>query len=657
MRAFLLSTLFFAFSIFAFSQEDICGTVIPEGAPDPNRSINLRESKSRISSSFLDDNTVISIPVVFHVCHIGEEIGQGSNVSNEDILGALATANAIFRKEESSGNLNDPLAVDTKIQFELASIDPNGNPTGGILRHNLSTWPLYQNSGIYFDSDNPGAVGIQDAHHYSTHPTLNHGYINIWVVKAIGGGGSGIAGFAYIEPTTFLGHRDGVVIRDTRASAEYGTLAHELGHYLNLLHVFQSSGDCIEDNCAQQGDGVCDTPVQRVNPSCLNVPSCFTDDNRNIMGYGFNCRRRLTAGQTERMKLRSIAYFRPWILEASGISFGYDYDLAVRTADYQIGMQSCLNNFKGHFAIQNVGSNTITSFYITLRNNSGEILDFVLANQVLDPWETYLYQFNRPNNGETSFSLSVVPFSNGEDDLNLTNNETAAEVQNLPGSKRLTITENLGFIPNIWREIVRPAYEVDLGYNNSDDGRRIIDTWNTVGMEYSNLNITRSTCVPVDSCYSVNIYFDGDKEEFIPAWDGLNYAGDDCVRIEFDDEIVFEPPCSSLLNESLVRVCEFGNSPTCSKGYYALRYTACNGQYSPADCADIDEDDICDVVDPCIGNYDACGICNGPGAIYECGCSDIQAGNCGCCGLVEDAIGECGGTCQSDANGDGICDD
>ena len=43
--------------------------------------------------------------------------------------------------------------------------------------------------------------------------------------------------------------------------------------------------------------------------------------------------------------------------------------------------------------------------------------------------------------------------------------------------------------------------------------------------------------------------------------------------------------------------------------------------------ADEDADGICDDVDDCIGELDECGICNGPGAIYECGCSDIPEGD------------------------------
>ena len=54
---------------------------------------------------------------------------------------------------------------------------------------------------------------------------------------------------------------------------------------------------------------------------------------------------------------------------------------------------------------------------------------------------------------------------------------------------------------------------------------------------------------------------------------------------------------------------------------------------------------------------DACGICNGPGAIYDCGCSDIPEGDCDCDGNQLDALGVCGGDCDADADADGICDD
>ena len=75
------------------------------------------------------------------------------------------------------------------------------------------------------------------------------------------------------------------------------------------------------------------------------------------------------------------------------------------------------------------------------------------------------------------------------------------------------------------------------------------------------------------------------------------------------------------------------------------------------DCAaDLDGDDICDDVDFCIGEFDECGVCNGPGAIYDCGCSGIPAGDCNCDGNQLDALGVCGGSCESDLDGDGVCD-
>ena len=90
----------------------------------------------------------------------------------------------------------------------------------------------------------------------------------------------------------------------------------------------------------------------------------------------------------------------------------------------------------------------------------------------------------------------------------------------------------------------------------------------------------------------------------------------------------------------------------------------CNGNELDAlgDCggpcaADADMDGICDDVDDCIGGLDACGVCNGPGAIYECGCDDIPEGNCDCDGNEEDAVGVCGGDCDADLDSDGVCDD
>ena len=118
---------------------------------------------------------------------------------------------------------------------------------------------------------------------------------------------------------------------------------------------------------------------------------------------------------------------------------------------------------------------------------------------------------------------------------------------------------------------------------------------------------------------------------------------------------------------------------------------------SCGECPDADQDGICDYADTCIGEEDACGVCNGDGlsclgctdseacnfdasstindgsctyisaeacdcdgnVLDECGVcggAGIAEGACDCEGNVEDALSVCGGDCPLDANNDGVCD-
>lgn len=67
------------------------------------------------------NNTVYTIPVVFHIIHLqGEAIGQGSNISEAQVLQALNDLNADFRDDLMTG-------TDAEIEFCLAQRDPQGN--------------------------------------------------------------------------------------------------------------------------------------------------------------------------------------------------------------------------------------------------------------------------------------------------------------------------------------------------------------------------------------------------------------------------------------------------------------------------------------------------------------------------------------------------
>ena len=80
----------------------------------------------------------------------------------------------------------------------------------------------------------------------------------------------------------------------------------------------------------------------------------------------------------------------------------------------------------------------------------------------------------------------------------------------------------------------------------------------------------------------------------------------------------------------------------------------CDGDGSSCECADLDQDEICDEVDDCVGEIDDCGICNGPGEVYDCGCFDLPQDACDCEGNIEDCAGNCNGEAVVDDCG--ICD-
>ena len=116
------------------------------------------------------------------------------------------------------------------------------------------------------------------------------------------------------------------------------------------------------------------------------------------------------------------------------------------------------------------------------------------------------------------------------------------------------------------------------------------------------------------------------------------------IPIFFNDATMIEfemPPGSGSVQVELITP----SGPT----LVFLEYGSC--------CDDVDSDGICDDIDDCVGDFDACGVCNGPGAIYECGCTDVPAEDCDCNGNQLDALGVCGGPCSGDVDGDGICDD
>jgi hypothetical protein len=119
------------------------------------------------------------------------------------------------------------------------------------------------------------------------------------------------------------------------------TFAHELGHYLDLLHTHETSIDeeCADGrNCDEAGDLLCDTPADPrlnregvVDDDCNYVgtldPPCLFDDDyapdpTNVMSYApKSCRTNLTAGQEGRA-LAALTNLRPELLTYGDCQFG-----------------------------------------------------------------------------------------------------------------------------------------------------------------------------------------------------------------------------------------------------------------------------------------------------------------------------------------------
>ncbi len=260
------------------------------------------QSETRIS----DDTTVYYIPVVFHVVYSN----LTENVSDAQLLSQLDVLNEDYRRlnvdrSETPDDFED-VAADTYIQFVIASVDPDGNPTNGItrtetniLQWNLFASPLDSNYAENIKFTSKGGHDVWD----------RNCYLNIWV----GDLGSSILGYAQPPGGPIL--KDGVVIgykwigRGGTSIYPYNkgrTTTHEVGHWLGLKHIW---GDDFS-GCGGS-DLIADTPNQSSeNYGCPSFPktdACSPSAPgvmfMNYMDYTDDaCMNMFTQGQANKMR-------------------------------------------------------------------------------------------------------------------------------------------------------------------------------------------------------------------------------------------------------------------------------------------------------------------------------------------------------------------
>lgn len=204
-------------------------------------------------------------PVVVHIIHSGN--GASDSLPLSQVLLQMEQLFNDFRKRPYTKGYSS--GVDTRIEFSLATKDPNGNAHSGVTYTHFTVAGLSE-SKVCLTSDGSAPPTS------STSPfTLKNNvgwprnkYLNIWVVGKICQncsncpGMGNILGFATF-PDNNSDVNEGVVVAAWVFGNTGGgqTSTHEIGHYLNLYHTFQ--GGCagmVNTNCASGGDRVCDTP-------------------------------------------------------------------------------------------------------------------------------------------------------------------------------------------------------------------------------------------------------------------------------------------------------------------------------------------------------------------------------------------------------------
>ncbi|MBK6832645.1 MAG: PKD domain-containing protein [Flavobacteriales bacterium] len=235
------------------------------------------------------------IPVVFHVLHLrGRE-----NISNEQLLNAMDILNRDYEKQNADTSevwpVFRPIIADMDIEFRLANRDPTGNCTTGIIRHQtIETFRGESTSKL--------------------RPWPREKYMNVWVTDRILSGAAGYytpGGWSVLDGIMILNDYTGSIGTSNENSSR--ALTHEVGHYLNLSHVWGSNNGVPEGAppghmTAECGDdGVEDTPLTRGWNFCANEAASkncdpnIAENVQNYMEYSY-CSVMFTEGQRERAR-------------------------------------------------------------------------------------------------------------------------------------------------------------------------------------------------------------------------------------------------------------------------------------------------------------------------------------------------------------------
>lgn len=305
-----------------FTQDHcISRTITERWLQQHGKHVDLAQEAAQLEAQGYRGSGAMTIPVVVHVVWNT----AAENVPDLVVTNVLDQLNDDYQALNSDyGNVRPvfaPLRANPNIDFCLATVDPDGNPTTGIVRQ--------QTSKTWFDPDNE-TDDMKFSQFGSPAWNTQH-YLNIWICDITSGATGGLvtAGYAYLPVGGMVGSPiDGLVLDRT-----YGTglgdrtATHEVGHYLGLDHPW-GNGNC------SPGDGISDTPAtDSPTFTCTNTSlmKCNTlTQYENFMDYS-NCTMMFTNGQAAVMTgvLNGV---RSQLLTSNGCQGGSGSTLCVPTS-------------------------------------------------------------------------------------------------------------------------------------------------------------------------------------------------------------------------------------------------------------------------------------------------------------------------------------
>jgi hypothetical protein len=381
---------------------------------------------------------IITIPVVVHVIHNGEAYGVGPNITDEQVESQITVMTQDFRRMVGTPGFNsNSVGADTQIQFALAKVDPNGNPTNGINRQNLC-------QASYSTTEINSTVKPTT----SWDPAL---YMNMWSVNFTDASLLGYAqfpdasGLQGLNTSGGAANTDGVVagykffgssaLATGAFQAPYDrgrTMTHEVGHWIGLRHIWGDGGCTVDDFCA-------DTPAAASsNFGCpTGTDSCPSasgvDMIENYMDYSDDtCMNIFTQNQKDRMVVIMNNSARRVTLKTSTKDiaitlFANDAEVLIEKSCTSSSNATCSTGsgpVTQKISLYNRGTSNLTSASISYNLNGGTAQTFNWSGS-LAPNKYALIDLPITNPANGTFNVSIVN-ANGVADQRASNNTKSA---------------------------------------------------------------------------------------------------------------------------------------------------------------------------------------------------------------------------------------